>query len=155
MNDMVMGIWWLTVGILVWSILMYIISHYKYGIKKKVDAYFDNLKKIKKEQKDMIKKLKELEVLKVTLTKDLEQTKREINEKNKYLAEDKVMIERLSKVKLLSDKIASILQEYDKETIKELLAAYSDDTDTTVEFKKNEKFWKNWNKDNKSRKIWW
>lgn len=56
--------------------------------------------------------------------------KREITEKNKYLAEDKVVLKRLSKVKSLSDKIGHILQEYDEDTIRRLIDAYDPDTIT-------------------------
>jgi hypothetical protein len=58
------------------------------------------------------------------LKKELEKAKREIMEKNKYLSEDKVVIERLYEVKKLSDQISNILTDYDKETIKHLLEEY-------------------------------
>gem|GEM_PF-2176469 len=131
---------------------MYIVSHYKYGVKEKVDAYFEDLKKIKKEKKDMENKINELETYKAKVDRDMEQSKREINEKNKYLAEDKVVLKRLSRVKSLSDNIGAILQEYDEDTIKRLLSAYSN-TDIMKEEEKIEEFTEEKNEVRNVRKI--
>ncbi len=156
MWNIISSIGWFIVGVLIWGIFIYILSYYKYGIKKRVDEYFRNLKRITKEKKDLENKLKELKKYTAILEKDLEESKREINEKNKYLAEDKVVLKRLARVKSLSDNIASILQEYDEVTIKRLLAAYGD-TDIMEEEDDDDKKNKiKWNKQNlKTTRIWW
>jgi hypothetical protein len=65
-------------------------------------------------------------------------------EKNKYLSENTIVIERLFEVKQLSDKISNILLDYDKNTIQTLLEEYKNGTLEEIENEKLDKNLKHW-----------
>jgi len=129
-----------------WAIIIYLWANFRYNNKKEVDNCFKERKEFKEKNDFFENKIKEYEENIENLKKDLEHSKKEIAEKNKYLSEDKVVIERLSQVKELSDKIADILLDYDKDTIHQLLEEYrrqEKDEENEISSKKNDK------------KIWW
>ncbi len=111
---------WMVIG----AVLVYTRAHLKYEDKERIDKCYKERAEFKEENQHLKHKIKELEKKIKELEKELEKAKREIMEKNKYLSEDKVIIERLAEVKRLSDKIANILIDYDKETIQHLLEEY-------------------------------
>ncbi len=111
---------WITVG----AILVYTRAHLKYDNKKRIDECYNERSQLKEENEQLKATIKKMKEEIKQLKKELEKAKREIMEKNKYLSEDKVVIERLYEVKKLSDQISNILTDYDKETIKHLLEEY-------------------------------
>ena len=118
------GIIFLVVWLVVWIVIMYTRAYIKYQDKERIDKCYKEREEFKKENENLKNTVKELKEKIEKLEKELEQAKREIMEKNKYLSEDKVVIERLSKVKELSDEISNILAYYDKKTIQHLLEEY-------------------------------
>jgi len=114
----------LFVWIVLWATLVYARAHFKYGNKKSVDECYNERSNLKSENESLIHKVKEFEELVEKLHKEIDHSKRELMEKNKYLSENTIVIERLFEVKQLSDKIASILLDYDKNTIQALLDEY-------------------------------
>jgi len=118
--NLVFFVIWLTIG----AILLYVWAYLRYEDKEKIDKCYKERSELKKENELLKSKVEELEDEIENLEERLEKAKREIMEKNKYLSEDKVVIERLAEVKKLADKIAEILMEYDKDFIKEFLEKY-------------------------------
>ena len=118
--NLVFFVIWLTIG----AILLYVWAYLRYEDKEKIDKCYKERIELKKENELLKSKVEELEDEIENLEERLEKAKREIMEKNKYLSEDKVVIERLAEVKKLADKIAEILMEYDKDFIKEFLEKY-------------------------------
>lgn len=112
------------VGLVVGAILLYMRAYLRYENKEKIDRCYKERTELKKENESLKSKVEELEEEIKNLEESLEKAKREIMEKNKYLSEDKVVIERLAEVKKLADKIAEILMEYDKNFIREFLEKY-------------------------------
>ena len=118
--NLVFFVIWLTIG----AILLYVWAYLRYEDKEKIDKCYKERIELKKENESLKSKIEELKEEIKNLEERLEKAKREIMEKNKYLSEDKVVIERLAEVKKLADKIAEILMEYDKDFIKEFLEKY-------------------------------
>ena len=133
------------IWLMFWSIIIYLWTNFRYNNKKEVDNCFKERKEFKEKNESLEIKIKEDEENIKKLRKDLEHSNKEIAEKNKYLSEDKVIIERLSQVKELSDNIADILLDYDKDTISQLLEEYRKEEKED----KNEIFSKN------DKKTWW
>jgi len=100
-------------------------ANYKYNNKKEIDFCFEEREELRKENKELKENEKKLYEEIKKLKKELEIAHREIAEKNKYLSEDKVIVERLFEVKQLSDEISKILMDYDKNTIQHLLDEYT------------------------------
>jgi len=127
--------WWIT----------YMWANYRYNNKKEIDKcykerseYKQKIELLEEENKELLEEIKKFK-------KELEQAHREITEKNKYLSEDKVIVERLFEVKQLSDKISDILIDYDKDTIQHLLKTYANKQEDFEEYDENEE----------SKKLWW
>jgi len=127
---------------------MYARAYIRYQDKDRIDKCYKERDEFKKENESLKNKIKELEEKIKNLNKELEQAKREIMEKNKYLSEDKVVIERLAKVKELSDQISDILSYYDKKTIQHLLEEYKKGELCEIEKKQKEE------QENKDEKKW-
>ena len=134
-------------GIGIGWFLTYIRAFFKYKNKKKFDECIKERKELTGQKEQLEEKIKKLDEEIENLKNDLEKSYREIQEKNKYLAEDKVVIERLSEVKSLADQIGEILKEYDKQTIKKLLEMYNPEEDILEDdYNKEEQ--------NTQKKIW-
>ncbi len=114
----------LFVWIFLWALIIYIWAGFRYGNKKNVDTCYNERSKLKSENEALNYKIKEFKELVEKLHKEIDHSKRELMEKNKYLSENTIVIERLFEVKQLSDKIADILLDYDKNTIQALLDEY-------------------------------
>ena len=114
----------LFVWIILWATLVYARAHFKYANKKSVDECYNERSNLKSENQSLKHKIEEFQKLVEHLHKELDHSKRELMEKNKYLSENTIVIERLFEVKQLSDKIADILLDYDKNTIQALLEEY-------------------------------
>ena len=122
-------------------------ANFRYWNKKEVDKCYEERKNLKQENENLKKEIKEYQENIKNLNKELESAHREIAEKNKYLSEDKVIIERLYEVKLLSDKISKTLIDYDKDTIQHLLKEYIWEDDKEDENKND--------KEEYHKKLWW
>lgn len=129
--------------------MTYMWANYRYNNKKEIDKCYKERNEYR-EQNELLKNdIKQFQDNIKKLNKELEQAYREIAEKNKYLSEDKVIVERLFEVKQLSDKISDILIDYDKETIQHLLSEYKkwelcefdDDIEKDIESKHTKKLW--------------
>jgi len=114
----------LWIWLIIWVILVYTRAYFKYENKWKIDQCYSERKQLKEEKQKLEHELKESKENIKSLKKELESAYREIAEKNKYLSEDKVIVERLYEVKKLSDKISWILIDYDKDMIQQLLKEY-------------------------------
>ena len=141
------NLFFLTIWIIIGVILVYSRAYLKYEDKEKIDKCYKERNELKHENDQLKHKIKELEKNIGELKKEVEKAKREIMEKNKYLSEDKVIIERLEEVKKLSDQISTILSEYDKNMIKHLLEEYKKwelykiNSDTNKKENKDSKKW--------------
>ena len=122
--DIFYNIIFLVVGLIIWIVIMYARAYIRYQDKERIDKCYKERAELKEENEKLRKKTRELEIKIHELEKELEQAKREIMEKNKYLSEDKVIVERLAQVKELSDQISDILAYYDKKTIQHLIEEY-------------------------------
>ena len=122
--DFLPNLIFLFVWIFLWALIIYIWAGFRYGNKKNVDTCYNERSKLKSENEALNYKIKEFEELVKKLHKEIDHSKRELMEKNKYLSENTIVIERLFEVKQLSDKIADILLDYDKNTIQALLDEY-------------------------------
>jgi len=126
---------------------MYSWAIFRYENKKNIDECYSQRSKLKMENESLVYKIKELKEIIKELNKKIENSKRELMEKNKYLSENIVVIERLFEVKQLSDKISDILLDYDKNTIQSLLNEYKhkknkeDERDDKTEEEQNKKHW--------------
>jgi len=114
----------LFVWIFLWALLIYARAHFKYANKKNVDECYNERSKLNSENQSLKHQVEEFKKLVENLHKEIDHSKRELMEKNKYLSENTIVIERLFEVKQLSDKIAGILLDYDKNTIQALLDEY-------------------------------
>jgi len=128
----------LFVWIILWAVLIYTRAHFKYANKKNVDECYNERSNLKTENQSLKYNVEELEKLVKNLHKEIDHSKRELMEKNKYLSENTIIIERLSEVKQFSDKISNILLDYDKDTIQALLKKYKN---WDLEEKKEIKHW--------------
>lgn len=122
--DFLPNLIFLFVWIFLWALVIYVWAGFRYGNKKNVDTCYNERSKLKSENEALNYKIKEFEELVKKLHKEIDHSKRELMEKNKYLSENTIVIERLFEVKQLSDKIADILLDYDKNTIQALLDEY-------------------------------
>jgi len=136
--ELVYNIVFFLIWIMFWSAVISIWAHFRYNNKEEIDKCFKERKEFKEKNEFLENKQKEYEEEIEKFKQEIEHNKREIAERNKYLSEDKVIIERLAQIKELSDNISSILLDYDKETIKHLLE----------EYKKKEN-------ENDDKKVWW
>jgi len=145
--DILSTLLFLFVWIVVWVIIMYSWAIFRYENKKNIDECYSQRSKLKMENESLVYKIKELKEIIKELNKKIENSKRELMEKNKYLSENIVVIERLFEVKQLSDKISDILLDYDKNTIQSLLNEYKhkknkeDERDDKTEEEQNKKHW--------------
>ncbi len=114
----------LVIGLIIWVVIVYTRAYTKYENKKEIDKCYKERKEFKELSEKFKNKVREQEEEIKNLKKELEKSKREIMEKNKYLAENSVIVERLTEVKKLSDQISQILIDYDKDTIKHLLESF-------------------------------
>ncbi len=141
--DIIYNILFFLIWLIFWWIIIYLWDNNRYWNKEKIDKCIKERKKFEQNNVLLENENDELQIEIDQLSKELEHSKREIAEKNKYLSEDKVVIERLAQIKELSNKISDILLDYDKNTINQLLKEYRKWDINKEDDENNEK------------KIWW
>ena len=135
---------WIIIWLAFWVSLTYIFMYNKYWNIKEVKKYIQDRDEYKKKMDEYKLSSKEYQIQTVLQMKDIENTKREIMEKNKILAEDKVIVERLWEIKWLSDKVSELLKEYDKNLVTKLIETHWTEIEIDEETDGNEKKDKKW-----------
>ena len=144
MENILNLILWIIIWLAFWVSLTYIFMYNKYWNIKEVKKYIQDRDEYKKKMDEYKLSSKEYQIQTVLQMKDIENTKREIMEKNKILAEDKVIVERLWEIKWLSDKVSELLKEYDKNLVTKLIETHWTEIEIDEETDGNEKKDKKW-----------
>lgn len=119
--DLLYSIAFYIIWIIFGWIVAYFRAYYRYQHKENVDKAYKERKEFAEKNSVLELEIVELEENLKKTKKELESTKREVLEKNKYISEDKVILERLAEVKVWINKISDTLEPYDKETIERLI----------------------------------